>query len=52
MTTLQERTKVKGACRNGGGRIGHEGHHKGVIWHDNDEIIILKIERNDKYYTF
>ena len=32
--------------------IGHEGHHKGVIWCDNDEIIILKIERNDKYYTF
>ena len=32
--------------------IGHEGHHKGVIWHDDDEIIILKIERNDKYYTF
>ena len=32
--------------------IGHEGHHKGVIWCDDDEIIILKIERNDKYYTF
>ena len=33
-------------------KIGHEGHHKGVIWRDDDEIIILKIERNDKYYTF
>ena len=32
--------------------IGHEDHHKGVIWRDDDEIIILKIERNDKYYTF
>ena len=32
--------------------IGHEGHHKGVIWHDNDEIIILKIEWNDKSCTF
>ena len=35
-----------------GERIGHESHHKGVIWRDDDEIIILKIERNDKYYTF
>ena len=32
--------------------IGHEGHHKHVIWCDDDEIIILKIESNDKYYTF
>ena len=52
MTNLQERTKAKGVCGNGGGRIGHEGHRKGVIWRDDDEIIILKIERNDKYYTF
>ena len=35
-----------------GKEIGHEGHHKGVIRRDDDEIIILKIERNDKYYTF
>ena len=52
MTNLQERTKAKGVCGNGGEGIGHEGHHKDVIWHDNDEIIILKIELNDKYYTF
>ena len=52
MTNLQERTKAKGVCGNGGERIGHEGHHKGVIRCDDDEIIILKIERNDKYYTF
>ena len=32
--------------------IGHEGHHKGVIWCDDDEIIILQVEKNDKYYTF
>ena len=32
--------------------IGHEGHHKGVIWDDGDETIILEIEMNDKYYTF
>ena len=35
-----------------GERIGHEGHLKDMIWRDDDEIIILKIERNDKYYTF
>ena len=29
--------------------IGHEGHNKVVIWRDDGEIIILKIERNDKY---
>ena len=52
MTNLQERTKAKGACGNGGKGIGHESHYKGVIWRDDDEIIILKIERNDKYYTF
>ena len=32
--------------------IGHGDHHKGVIWRDDDEIKRLKIERNDKYYTF
>ena len=32
--------------------IGHEGHHKNVILCDDGEIIILKIEWNDKYYTF
>ena len=32
--------------------ISHEGHHKGGIWRDDGEIIILKIERNDKYCTF
>ena len=52
MTNLQERTKAKGACGKGGERIGHDGHHKGVIRGDNDEMIIPKIERNDKYYTF
>ena len=52
MTSLQERTKAKGVCGNDGKGIGHEGHHKGVIWRDDDEIIILKMERNDKYYTF
>ena len=52
MTNLQERTKAKGVCGNVRGEIGHEGHHKDVIWHDNDEIMILKIETNDKYYTF
>ena len=52
MSNLQERTKAKGVCGNDGERIGHENHHKGIIWRDNGEIIILKIERNDKYYTF
>ena len=32
--------------------IGYEGHHKNMTWCDNDEIITLKIEMNDKYYTF
>ena len=32
--------------------IGHKDHHKGVIWRDNDEIMVLKIERNEKYHTF
>ena len=35
-----------------GEEIGYEGCHKVVIWHDNGEIIMLKIETNDKYYTF
>ena len=25
--------------------VGHKGHHKGVIWCDDDEIIIQKIEK-------
>ena len=27
-----------------GKEIGHEGNHKGMIWCDNGEIIILKIK--------
>ena len=52
MTNLQERTKAKERVGMAGKGIGHESHHKGVIWRDDDEIITLKIERNDKYYTF
>ena len=26
--------------------------HKIMIWRNNGEMVILKIEQNDKYYTF
>ena len=52
MTNLQERTRAKGVCGNGEGGIGHEGDHKDVIWCDDGEVTILKMEPNDKYYTF
>ena len=34
------------------GMVGKEIGHEVVIWCDDDETIILKIEQNDKYYTF
>ena len=52
MTTYKKEQRQKEHVGMVGREVCHEGDHKDVIWHDDGEIIILKIEPNDKYYTF